>query len=97
MSNEVFLDERGYLRFKKKPNGLVHRKVCRDAHGPFPRHWDVHHIDGNKLNNAPENLIAVAPGLHQSLHRCHRPPTALPARDMIQDVQKQGGPPKWPR
>ncbi len=51
---------------------LVHRKVCRQAHGPFPRDWVVHHIDGIKSNNEPENLIALPRHLHDSLHSTMR-------------------------
>jgi uncharacterized protein YndB with AHSA1/START domain len=37
------------------------RFLCTDEH--------VHHIDGDPLNNAPENLIVVTAGQHGKIHR----------------------------
>ena len=57
------LDERGYSKIYiigqngKKLTTRTHILVCLAFHGPKPT--DVHtvnHKDGNKLNNAPENL-----------------------------------------
>lgn len=31
----------------------------------------VHHIDGNKLNNDPENLAVMPWGEHTSMHHSH--------------------------
>jgi hypothetical protein len=31
-------------------------------------HEQVHHIDHNKLNNAPDNLMLTSNGAHQKLH-----------------------------
>ena len=49
-----------------------HRHVCRKYHGKFPNHWVVHHIDGNKINNDPNNLIAMPRKMHDYLHRRFR-------------------------
>lgn len=59
---------------------LVHRISCRKAHGWFPPTWIVHHCDGNKLNNAPENLIALTQKFHQKLHTYFGFNTLLPSR-----------------
>lgn len=47
---------------------LLHRTVCYKVNGPFPSDWVVHHIDENKKNNKPENLIAMPRKLHDKLH-----------------------------
>lgn len=47
---------------------LVHRVVCRQAHGAFPKEWIVYHIDKNKKNNSPDNLIAMPRKLHDKIH-----------------------------
>lgn len=62
--------EQGYVI--TKTGQLLHRKVCGVAHGPFPRDWVVHHIDHDKANNMPENLMALPRQLHDSLHAAMR-------------------------
>ena len=33
----------------------------------------VHHRDGNRLNNTPENLAVLSAGIHSALHNARRP------------------------
>jgi hypothetical protein len=72
-----FVDRGGYVRVRcpQHPNAnrngyvLEHRKVAADALGrPLLSTEEVHHIDGNKQNNAPANLLVVPRGKHQKLH-----------------------------
>lgn len=42
-----------------------HRYVWEQTHGKIPKGWVVHHLNGNKLDNRLENLIAV-PRTHHS-------------------------------
>jgi hypothetical protein len=66
--NQTFIDERGYRRFRR-PQELVHRWVYHTATGkPIPTGYHIHHRDGNKLNNTPENLEALSPSDHHSKH-----------------------------
>lgn len=44
--------------------GLAQQLLGRDA----VRGKDVHHIDGNRLNNSPTNLIVLERGEHRSVH-----------------------------
>ncbi len=60
------LQNNGYVL--NEQGKLVHRVVCRQAHGPFPSNWVVHHIDENKSNNVPENLIAMPRRFHDKIH-----------------------------
>ena len=61
-----------------------HRVVCRKAHGWFPSNWVVHHIDGRKLNNKAENLIAMPRHMHDALHTTYTFRT-LPLRPTIEN------------
>jgi hypothetical protein len=48
----------------------VHILVWEKCHGrKLPPRWVVHHIDGNPLNNAIENLQAMPHAAHNSLHK----------------------------
>ena len=45
--------------------------TCQDC-GEQRKRWGhslhVHHIDGNKLNNDPANLVALCAGCHRTRH-----------------------------
>lgn len=50
-----------------------YRKIYEHHHGPIPvdkngRTYDIHHIDGNRKNNVPENLIALSIEDHLQIH-----------------------------
>lgn len=51
-----------------------YRKIYEQHVGPIPkdeqgRSYDVHHIDGNRNNNSPDNLIAVSIEDHLKIHQ----------------------------
>lgn len=52
----------GYVRVKtaegQRKWSFEHRVVWESIHGPLPDGWKIHHIDENRANNAPENLVA---------------------------------------
>lgn len=70
----VYKDENGYLR-DKEDGGLVHRKVAfkkfqenpEDYDMPFSK-YEIHHVDGDKLNNTPDNLEIVTKEEHRRIH-----------------------------
>ncbi|GAB6391024.1 MAG: HNH endonuclease [Treponematales bacterium] len=67
---KTYVDNAGYLRFSDT-NKLVHRWVVEKAIG---RHLlpneVVHHRDGNKLNNSPNNLeVFSSQNEHHALHQ----------------------------
>jgi hypothetical protein len=51
---------------------ILHRDVYTSAHGPVPKEFDIHHIDFNKENNAPDNLVAMSRSDHRKLHANHK-------------------------
>lgn len=65
-------DGHGYLQIKVgRRYVLEHRLVMSKALGVgrLPKGWDVHHLDGDKENNALENLALVTKEGHRRLHR----------------------------
>ncbi len=44
------------------------RLVYEKYYGPLPKGYLVHHIDGDSLNDAPENLMAMTRRDHVTLH-----------------------------
>jgi hypothetical protein len=60
-SRQKIIEDAGYETINGSP---AHRLVYRRVYGEFPAQWVVHHIDKNKLNNEPLNLIAIPECLH---------------------------------
>lgn len=55
--------------YKKRHNRHEHRVVAEEMLGrPLVRGEIVHHIDGNKHNNAPSNLQVMTQADHLRLH-----------------------------
>jgi hypothetical protein len=69
---KTYIDENGYRRFSDS-NKLVHRYVVEKKIGRKLRQEEiVHHINRNKLDNAPENLEVFA---NQEEHEKHHKKT----------------------
>lgn len=55
----------------------LHRVVWESAHGPIPAGHDIHHVNGDRLDNRIENLECIPHGAHRAHHRETEPhPTA---------------------
>ena len=66
---------RGYLQaiWTDPENGTLHREyihrlVWIDAHGPIPLGHHIHHVDGDKTNNAIDNLELKSENQHAKDH-----------------------------
>lgn len=51
-----------------KTHKRLHVAVYETEVGAIPAGYHVHHIDHDKDNNSPENLLAIAPAEHEILH-----------------------------
>jgi hypothetical protein len=56
----------GYIEVLVSPytKKLEHRVVWEGAHGPIPRGWVIHHLNGIKDDNRLENLTAMPREAH---------------------------------
>jgi hypothetical protein len=65
---KYFLDNNGYFRFFGS-NYLLHRWAAQKKLGRKLHCWEVvHHIDGNKTNNHPDNLMVCSREAHYQIH-----------------------------
>lgn len=67
-----YIDKDGYVR--NSAGDLEHVLVAEKAHGsPLPAGAVVHHKDGNRRNNSPENLMICRDAAHhQWIHAQER-------------------------
>jgi hypothetical protein len=66
------------LSYRKLNGRHEHRVIAEQLIGrPLAKGEIVHHIDGNKLNNSPENLKIMTQGEHMREHGLGIPGMAL--------------------
>ena len=54
-----------YPRATSRGYVLEHIYVWEQAHGPVPKGWEVHHLNGVKTDNRIENLLAMEGHKHK--------------------------------
>lgn len=60
----------GYIQITSGPHKgkLLHRLIYEEVYGPIPKGYAIHHIDGDKTNNNPGNLMILTKSNHHRLH-----------------------------
>lgn len=60
----------GYIQITSGPykGKLLHRLIYEEVYGPIPKGYTIHHIDGDKTNNNPSNLMLLTKSNHHKLH-----------------------------
>lgn len=69
-----YLDSHGYVIItgtlhKERYLKTYHRLVYEKYYGKIPHGYQIHHKDGNKLNNSIDNLEALTPYQHKQKHK----------------------------
>ena len=81
-----FVFSGGYKMIKKRDhprawaNGYVYEHILvleKKLGRPLEPHEVSHHLDGNQLNNSPNNLIVMLHSAHSSLHRLVTAPKSV--------------------
>ena len=67
-----YISIQGYLIdcTDRKNKKEIHRQIYEQYHNiKLTKHDIIHHIDGNKLNNNPDNLVCITRAEHVRLHK----------------------------
>jgi len=66
------INSKGYQQFKYLGRLILqHHYIWCNTNGNLsyiPKGFEIHHIDGNKLNNSPNNLFLISTSDHVKLH-----------------------------
>lgn len=65
---------KGYPRISagKFRDCYLHVLIYEWFHGPIPEHHNVHHLDGDKSNFHPKNLVALPESEHGKISARHQ-------------------------
>ena len=73
----------GYYRHTGSDRHYLHRRVYSDINGAIPDNHDVHHVDHDKANNSPNNLILLTKADHTRLHAAEVVMPGSPTVDVL--------------
>ena len=68
------ISKKGYLVLSLSNNSIkrrlqLHRLIYEAVYGKIPNGYQIHHIDHDKTNNNPSNLMLIESSAHLSLHK----------------------------
>jgi hypothetical protein len=66
---DLYINQFGYLIVGSKP---LHQIIWEKYNGPKPKHYIIHHVDHDKLNNSIENLQLMTRVEHAKIHNSDR-------------------------
>jgi len=79
-----------YPSSMKKGYVYRHRYVYEQVHGKLPEGWRVHHINGVKGDDRPENLYAMPVKIHKGLdHKSKKDYTIDALRNRVRQLETQ--------
>jgi hypothetical protein len=61
-----FCPSTGY--YQRRDGRAMHRVVWETINGPIPLGHQIHHLDGTRTNNQPENLVLLTISEHRRIH-----------------------------
>lgn len=76
---ELIENDKGERRLE-----FQHRRVWREAYGEIPKGCHIHHINGNRTDNALGNLICYTPEEHYLIHH---PLPELDDEDYVEETR----------
>lgn len=96
-TKQVFNGEPFYLcgNYFQHKGKRLHRAVWEYHHGAVPDGYHVHHIDENRANNAPDNLLLVK-GSEHVRHHMEEPERAEHSRQIMREITQPAAC-KWHR
>ena len=63
----IRINHEGYVMIKVNQKWIPeHRYVWEQAHGPLPKGWIVHHLNGKRDDNRLENLLGIPRNKHKT-------------------------------
>lgn len=65
------LRNNGYYGKTRGARTMMHRDVWEASNGTIPEGYDIHHKDGNRMNNTIENLECLPKSEHTRLYSPH--------------------------
>lgn len=74
---------------------MLHRQVWIDNNGPIPKGSDIHHLDGDPFNNAPDNLVCITVKEHRGEHRDTSFGTTPEGREHLERIRAKAA--EWHR
>jgi DNA repair exonuclease SbcCD ATPase subunit len=82
---EIIFNNRIYKLHKREKyyscgNRRLHRDVYEFHNGKIEKGFEIHHIDGDKLNNNIENLVKLSVEDHKKIHEQTKTPEQLQKR-----------------